>query len=94
VLLLALGAGIALANRLGRWRPMVGSQAALATLTGVPVLVVVGSAFPSRTKRVWRRELCKISAAAACLVLAFIAALLLSHNGVRLGLPEALHRLV
>jgi polysaccharide chain length determinant protein (PEP-CTERM system associated) len=93
-LLLALGAGIALANRLGRWRPMVGSQAALATLTGVPVLVVVGSAFPSRTKRVWRRELWKISAAAACLVLAFIAALLLSHNGVRLGLPEALHRLV
>jgi polysaccharide chain length determinant protein (PEP-CTERM system associated) len=94
VLLLSLGAGIALANRLGRWKPMVGSQAALATLTGVPVLVVVGAAFPSRTKRVWRRELWKMSAAAACLLLAFIAAVLLSHHGVRLGLPDALHRLV
>jgi polysaccharide chain length determinant protein (PEP-CTERM system associated) len=94
VLLLSLAAGVALANRLGRWRPMVGSPGALATLTGVPVLVVVGSAFPSRTRRVWRRELWKISAAAACLLLAFVSAVLLSRHGVRLGMPEGLQRLV
>jgi polysaccharide chain length determinant protein (PEP-CTERM system associated) len=94
VLLLSLAAGGAVANRLGRWRPMVGSSSALAALTGVPVLVVVGSAFPRRAKRVWRRELCTISAAAACLLLAFGGAVVLSHQGVRLGMPEVLQRLV
>jgi polysaccharide chain length determinant protein (PEP-CTERM system associated) len=94
VLLASLAAGVALAYQLGRWRPMVGSSSALATLTGVPVLVVVGSAFPRRAKRVWRRELWSISAAAACLLLAFAGAVILSHQGVRLGMPEALQRLV
>jgi polysaccharide chain length determinant protein (PEP-CTERM system associated) len=94
VLLASLAAGGALANRLGRWRPMVGSARALTALTGVPVLVVVGSAFPSRARRVWRRELWTISAAAACLLLAFAVAVVLSHNGVRLGMPHALQRLV
>jgi polysaccharide chain length determinant protein (PEP-CTERM system associated) len=94
VLLASLGAGVALANRMGRWRPMVGSSSALKALTGVPVLVAVGSAFPRRAKRVWRRELWTISAAAACLLLAFAVAVVLSHNGVRLGMPQALLRLV
>lgn len=94
VLLASLAAGVVVANRLGRWRPMVGSASALAALTGVPVLVVVGSAFPSRARRVWRRELWTTSAAAACLLLAFAVVVVLSHNGVRLGMPQALQRLV
>lgn len=94
VLLASLAAGVALANRVGRWRPMVDSSSALTALTGVPVLVVVGSAFPSRARRVWRRELWTISAAAACLLLAFAVAVVLSHNGMRLGMPQALQRLV
>ena len=94
VLLASLAAGGAVANRLGRWRPMVGSSSGLAALTGVPVLVVVGSAFPSRTSRAWRRELWSISAATACLLLAFAGALALNHQGVRLGMPAALQRLV
>jgi polysaccharide chain length determinant protein (PEP-CTERM system associated) len=94
VLLASLAAGGAVANRLGRWRPTVGSAGGLAALTGVPVLAVVGSAFPSRARRAWRRELLKVSAAAACLLLAFAGAILLSHQGVRLGMPAALERLV
>jgi polysaccharide chain length determinant protein (PEP-CTERM system associated) len=94
VLLASIAAGAVVANRVGRWRPMVGSASALTALTGVPVLVIVGSAFPSRTRGVWRRELWTISAAAACLLLAFGVAVLLSHHGVRLGMPQALQRLV
>lgn len=94
VLLASLAAGGVVANRLGRWRPMVGSSSGLAALTGVPVLAVVGSAFPSRTRRAWRRELWRISAAAACLLLAFAGVAVLSHQGVRLGMPAALQRLV
>jgi polysaccharide chain length determinant protein (PEP-CTERM system associated) len=94
VLLASLAAGGAVANRLGRWRPMVGSPGALAALTGVRVLAVVGSAFPSRARRVWRREVWTTSLAAACLVLAFAGVVVLSHNGVRLGMPAALQHLV
>ena len=94
VLLASLAAGLALANRVGRWRPMVGSSSGLTALTGVPVLVVVGSAFPSRARRVWRRELWTISAASACLLLAFAVVVVLSHHGMRLGMPQALQRLV
>jgi polysaccharide chain length determinant protein (PEP-CTERM system associated) len=94
VLLASLAAGGALANRLGRWRPMVGSSSGLTALTGVPVLVVVGSAFPSRTRWVLRRQLLTASAAAACLLVAFAGAVMLSHNGVRLLMPAALQRLV
>jgi polysaccharide chain length determinant protein (PEP-CTERM system associated) len=94
VLLASLAAGAALANRLGRWRPMVGSSGGLTALTGVPVLVVVGSAFPSRARWVLRRQLLTASAAAACLLVAFAGAVILSHNGVRLLMPAALQRLV
>jgi len=94
VLLASLAAGLAVANRLGRWRPMVGSSSGLAALTGVPVLAVVGPAFPRRAKRLTRRQIWKVSAAAACLMLALAGAEMLSHNGVRLAVPAALQHLV
>ena len=73
---------------------MVGSPSGLARYTGVIVLAVVGSAFPARARSTLRREILKISAAAACLLLVFAAAVMLSHKGVRLPLPGALQRLV
>src|SRR6516225_1387106 len=78
ILLAALALGTLAANRLDRVRPLVGSASGLAELTGVRVLAVVGSAFPSRARRVWRREVWTTSLAAACLVLAFAGALVLS----------------
>jgi polysaccharide chain length determinant protein (PEP-CTERM system associated) len=90
----SLAAGLVIANRLGRWRPLVGSSSGLAQLTGVPVLAAVGQAFPGRTRWALRREILGVSAAAVCLTIAFATALLLSHSGVRLHLPPSLQRLV
>jgi fatty acid desaturase len=58
------------------------------------VLAAVGSAFPARARAAMRREILKISAAAACLLLAFAAAVMLSSHGMRLPLPTVLQRLV
>jgi hypothetical protein len=90
----SLMVGVAAANRLGRWRPMVGSSSGLAQLTGLPVLAAVGPAFPLRARRLLRREILGVSAAAVCLMVAFVAVLVLSHQGVRLHLPPSLQRLV
>jgi polysaccharide chain length determinant protein (PEP-CTERM system associated) len=94
VLMASLAAGIAIANRLDRLRPLVGSATRLARHTGVPLLAAVGPAFPSQARRAWRREILKVSAATACLLVAFIAVAVLSHNGARLSLPATLHGLV
>jgi polysaccharide chain length determinant protein (PEP-CTERM system associated) len=94
ILLAALGAGVAVANRLDRMRPMVGSPSSLSAVAGVPVLAVFGSAFPTRARRVRLWEVWKVSAAAACIVLAFAVVLVLSRHGVRLNMPAALLRLV
>jgi polysaccharide chain length determinant protein (PEP-CTERM system associated) len=94
VLLASLAAGIVIANRLDRFRPLVGSASGLARYTGVTVLAVVGSAFPARARSTLRWEILKVSAAAACLLVVFAAAVVLSHKGVRLPLPGALQRLV
>jgi polysaccharide chain length determinant protein (PEP-CTERM system associated) len=94
VLLASLAAGTAIANRLGRLRPMVGSASGLARYTGVTVLAAVGSAFPARARSALRWELFKVSAAAACLLLVFAGAVLLTHKGVRLALPPVLQKLV
>lgn len=94
VLLAALAVGVAIANRLDRLRPMVGSASGLSGVTGVPVLAEIGPAFPSRARRSRRSEIFRVSAAAVCLVLAFGSALVLSHKGVRLHLPPSLQRLV
>jgi polysaccharide chain length determinant protein (PEP-CTERM system associated) len=94
VLLAALAAGLAIANRLDRLRPMVGSQSGLIGYTGVPLLAAVGPAFPTRARGARRREFLKVSAAAACLLLAFAAVVVLSRHGLRLSLPTALQSLV
>jgi polysaccharide chain length determinant protein (PEP-CTERM system associated) len=93
-LLAALGLGTVAANRLDRTRPLVGSSSGLARVTGVPILAAFGSAFPERSKRTFRWEILRISAACAGLLLAFAAALLLSHHGARLAVSAALQRLV
>ena len=94
VLLGSLAAGVIVANRVDRLRPLVGSPSGLAAHTGVAVLATVGSAFPARARRTRRWQILKVSAAATCLLAVFTAAVLLSHNGVRLSLPGALQRLV
>jgi polysaccharide chain length determinant protein (PEP-CTERM system associated) len=94
VLLGSLAAGIVIANRLDRLRPLVGSPSGLAGYTGVTVLAAVGSAFPTRARGERRREIVKVLAAAACLLLVFAVALMLSHKGLRLTLPGALQKLV
>jgi hypothetical protein len=94
VLLGALAAGVVLVNRLDRLRPLVGSASGLAKLTGVPVLAAVGAAFPERARRVRRRQILNLSAAVACLLIAFGGVLMLSHKGARLHLPPSLQHLV
>jgi uncharacterized membrane protein len=93
-LLMSLVAGVVIANRVDRFRPLVGSASGLTGYTGVPVLAAIGSAFPARARAAMRREILKISAAAACLLLVFAAAVVLSRHGMRLSLPTALQSLV
>jgi polysaccharide chain length determinant protein (PEP-CTERM system associated) len=93
-LLLSLAAGVVIANRLDRLRPLVGSASGLAGYTGVPVLAAVGTAFPARARALMRHEIVKISAATLCLLLALVTAVVMSHHGKRLSLPVALQRLV
>ncbi|MGH8198979.1 MAG: XrtA system polysaccharide chain length determinant [Steroidobacteraceae bacterium] len=85
VLLFALAAGGGLAYSLNRYRPVVGSPAALRELTGIEVITVVGCAFPTRAAQLRRREVRWLSLALACLLVGFVLAVALSHAGVRLG---------
>jgi polysaccharide chain length determinant protein (PEP-CTERM system associated) len=85
VLILALGAGGALAYALNQLRPVIGSPVALRQLTGIPVIAVVGCAFPSRTAADSRSQIRRFSFALACLILGFVVVLVLSYLGVRLG---------
>ncbi len=85
VLILALAAGGGLAYGLNQFRPVVGSPETLRQLTGIPVIAVVGSAFPTRASRLARSELRRFSIALASLLVCFVVAVVLSHLGVRLG---------
>jgi protein tyrosine kinase modulator len=85
VLILALGAGGALAYALNQLRPVVRSPTALRQLTGIPVVAVVGCAFPTRTALTTRSQVRRFSFALACLIVGFVAVIVLSHLGVRLG---------
>lgn len=91
VLLLALAAGGGLAYWLDQLQPVVGSSAALAQLTGVPVLVSVGTAFPLRVRMIFRRELRHLGVAVGALVCALIVGQMLSSAGVRLSVPAIKH---
>jgi protein tyrosine kinase modulator len=85
VLILALGAGGALAYALNQLRPVIGSPGALRQLTGIPVVAVVGSAFPARAALTTRRELRRFSMALAGMIICFVIVVVLSHLGLRLG---------
>ena len=90
VLILALGAGGALAYALNHLRPVIGSPMALRQLAGVPVVAVVGCAFPTHQARVGRSQLRRFSVALVCLIAGFVIVLVLSDLGIRLGgTPEA-----
>lgn len=85
VLLLALGAGGAIAYALNQLRPVVGSPAALRQFAGIPVVAVVGCAFPTRAALASRSEIRRFSFAIACLVVGFVVVVVLSHLGIRLS---------
>ena len=85
ILAAALMLGGALAYGLNQLRPTIQSAAALAALTGAPVLSVVGPAFPQRTLRRLRWERCRFALAGLCFLLAFVCAVLLSAAGLRLS---------
>jgi protein tyrosine kinase modulator len=85
VLILALGVGGALAYALNQLRPVVGSPGALRQFTGIPVVAVVGCAFPTRKTLITRRQIRRFSYALAVLIAGFVVVLVLSYLGIRLG---------
>jgi polysaccharide chain length determinant protein (PEP-CTERM system associated) len=85
-LLAALGVGAGVAYLMHMLHPVVTSVRSLATLTGLPVLGVVGSAFPERQRLASRMETRKFAAGAACLLGALAVALAMNIAGVRLSL--------
>jgi polysaccharide chain length determinant protein (PEP-CTERM system associated) len=86
ILLGALAAGGAAAYGLHLLKPVVSSVVGINQLTPLPVLGVVGIAFPSQDRRSRRRGLLSFSAMAACLMVAFAIVLGLNWAGVRLTL--------
>jgi CHASE2 domain-containing sensor protein len=88
VLFAALIVGAWLAFALDRQKPLVRASGAPEELSGIPVLAVVGSAFPERARRTRRRELWNAALVTACLIVACGVALMLSHNGVRITVPS------
>ncbi len=87
VLLAALAAGAAVAYGLHQLHPVLSSVGALAELTGVTVLGMVGSAFPQRTRRAAIRDRVRLACAFGGLFVAFGVAVALSAAGLRLSLP-------
>jgi protein tyrosine kinase modulator len=93
-LLAALAAGGALAYGLHYLRPVVTMTSALAQAAGAPVLGVVSVAFPERARHALRADVLRFSLAGGCLVVAFIAVLMLSLQGYHLSvtaLKQMLH---
>ncbi|HEY2036429.1 MAG TPA: XrtA system polysaccharide chain length determinant [Steroidobacteraceae bacterium] len=85
VLILALAAGGGLAYLLNELRPVIGLPTALRQLTGVPVVAVVGCAFPTQAGITKRSQLRRFSLAIACLIAGFVIVVVLSYLGYRLG---------
>jgi polysaccharide chain length determinant protein (PEP-CTERM system associated) len=80
----ALVAGAASAFGLQRLRPVVGSLRTLNALVPLPVLGVVGVAFPTRHRALFRRHLWSFAVASVILVAALGVALALNRSGIRL----------
>jgi polysaccharide chain length determinant protein (PEP-CTERM system associated) len=87
----AVAAGAALAYGLHYLRPVVTSAAAVTQGTGVPVIGLVGIAFPERERRTRRRDILRISFAGGCLSVAFLVCLVLSSQGYRLSMTALKH---
>jgi polysaccharide chain length determinant protein (PEP-CTERM system associated) len=87
ILCVALVGGGFFASWLDQLRPVVGSASSLAQLTGVAILGVVSSAFPTRQRAVLRSQRRQLAMAVVSLVVGFAIALLLSRTGVRLNIP-------
>jgi polysaccharide chain length determinant protein (PEP-CTERM system associated) len=85
VLILALIAGGGLAYALNQLRPVVGSPTMLRQMTGLPVLAVVGCAFPTRTAITRRGEVRWFSLAVTCLIAGFVVIIVLSYLGIGPG---------
>jgi len=73
--------------------PVVNSGGSLARVISVPVFAEVTSAFPKRERRAFRRDLLRTSMAAACLLVAFAVAIVLSQSGYRLSIMALKHLL-
>jgi polysaccharide chain length determinant protein (PEP-CTERM system associated) len=93
VLLAALAAGAGLAYGLHHLQPVVSSAGALGQLSGIPVLGIVSVAFPERERLAMRRDVLRLSLAAACLVVAFAVVLGVSLAGYRLIVPALTHEI-
>jgi len=91
-LLAALAAGGALAYGMHYLRPVVTMASALAA--GTPVLGLVSVAFPDRARKATRCDVLQFSLAGGCLVVGFVAVLILSLQGYHLSvtaLKQMLH---
>ena len=91
ILVMALGAGAALAYLLDQLNPVVGSANAVAQLTGLTVLAEVGPAFPTLSRATTKSEVRHVAFAIACLVLVFFIEVSLSGAGLRLNIPALQH---
>jgi len=88
VLVAAVVLGTAAAWLLALMRPVVGNALSLTRLTGLPVLGVVGSAFPGRIRHDERRSVYRFAAGLGCLMFAFLIVVILSRAGLRLALQS------
>ena len=93
LLLASVAAGGGLAYGLNFLQPIVGSASRLTELTGLPVIGTVGGAFPGRWRAERTREGNLFAGAVACLLAAFVVAVILDHEGLRLSI-SALSNLV
>jgi protein tyrosine kinase modulator len=84
----AIVLGAAAAWLLSLLRPVVGNALSLTRLTGLPVLGVVGSAFPGRIRHDERRSVYRFAAGLGCLMFAFLIVVILSRAGLRLAMQS------
>jgi polysaccharide chain length determinant protein (PEP-CTERM system associated) len=85
VLAISVVLGGAVAYVLHMLRPVVVSASGLEVIARAPVLGTVGPAFPRRAQLTARRDSWRFSAAAACLLVLFVAVLVANWAGMRLN---------
>ena len=76
---------VAMAESTRRCQARRGSPTALRHMAGIPVVAVVGCAFPTRAAITARIERRRFSIAIACLLIGFVIVVVLSHLGIRLS---------